>query len=117
MDFPSMLFIKYAFNYAGESFPYRRLVICYLHFAFTYAEVAVGLPQGDLETLMELRSLSALFVNTSSTCQRLARRMAGRAVLLSALPQPWFYESVAHPVVTWVFQEFLVRPGCALSLG
>lgn len=115
--FSQHVIIKYAFNYAGETFLYRHLVICYLHVAFTYAEVAVGLPLGDLEILMELHSLSVLFVNTSSICQHIARRMARQAVLLSVLlsPSPWFYESVAYPMVTWVFQEFLVRHGYSLG--
>lgn len=50
----------------GEGFLYRYLVICYLHIAVACTEVAVGLPLGDLEILMELPSLSVLFVNMSS---------------------------------------------------
>lgn len=93
-------------------------MICYLHFALTSAEVAAGLPLGDLEVLMELHPLSVLFVNTSSICQRIARRMAGQTALLSVFPElPWFYTSVAHPMVARVFHDFLVRPGCALPLG
>lgn len=93
-------------------------MICYLHFALTYAEVAAGLPLGDLEVLMEPHPLSVLCANTSSICQRIARRMAGQTALLSVLPPlPWFYKSVAHLMVARVFHDFLVRPGCALPLG
>lgn len=49
----------------GEGFLYRHLVICYLRFAVACTEVAVGLPLGDLEILVEPPSLSVLFVNMS----------------------------------------------------
>lgn len=92
-------------------------MICYLHFALTYAEVGVGLPLGDLEILMELHPLSVLFVNMSSICQCIARRMAGQTALLSVLPSwPWFYKSVVYLMVTREFHDFLVRLGCASSL-
>lgn len=108
--------IKYAFNYAGEGFLYRHLVICYLRFAVTCTEVAVGLPLGDLEILMELPSPSVLFVNMSSVHQHVARRTEGQGALHSMLPLPWFQDSVAHSMARWVFQKSLVRPGCAQSL-
>ena len=102
----------------GETFFCRHLVMCYLHFALTYAEVAAGLPLGDLEILTEPHPLLVLFVNTSSICQSITRRVPGQTAMLSVLPLlSWFYKSVAHPMVATVFHDFLVRPGCALSLG